>query len=68
MDAYLNIPLGDDPSDPDPEAFDRASTTIVLTFYAFKVLLNIKRNSSTFLPPSVFMQQPIAICCDLPVM
>ncbi|KAK4825411.1 hypothetical protein QYF61_027177, partial [Mycteria americana] len=66
--AYCKIPLGDDPSDLDPEAFNRASTITIVDFYTFKVLLNIERDSSSSSSLPVFMKQSIAIHHNPPVM
>lgn len=39
-DSYHKIALGDDLSNLDKEAFNRASTVPIIDFYTFKVLLN----------------------------
>lgn len=65
LNAYSEIPLGDNPSNLDPEAFDRASRTAVVNFYTFKVLFNMESSSSSSLP--VFMKQPMAVCHYPPV-
>jgi len=67
-DAYCDFFLGDDPSNLDPEAFDRASTITAVDFYTFKVLLNIKHKSSSSSSLPVFTKQPTALCHDPPVM
>ncbi|GAB0210337.1 hypothetical protein GRJ2_003499500 [Grus japonensis] len=67
-DAYCKIPLGDDLSDLDPEAFHRASTIHEVHFYTFKVLFNIEHDSSTSSSLTVFMKQPIAIHHNPPVL
>lgn len=51
------IPLGDDLSDFDSQAFNRASTITTVDFYTVKVLLNIERGSSFSTLP-VFVKQP----------
>lgn len=62
-DAWSKIPLGNVPSDLDPEAFDRASIVTVVDFCTFMIHFNPEHSSSssTFLP---VLTEPIPILCD----
>lgn len=61
----VRSPLRDNASDLDSEAFDKASTAVVVNFYRFKVGPDIEHDTSSSLP--VFMKQPVVIHCKPPV-